>query len=346
MKRLKQEGQIEGFPHNDLREILVLKQLFHQNVVNLRYIWEGDYGQSTSTIKPSKNPRGDVHVVFDYLDHDFTGLMDTPGVEFTEDQVKNYVWQIFNGLAYCHAQGVLHRDIKGANLLVDNDGNLKIADFGLSRIVGERGRHYTNKVVTLWYRAPELLLGETLYGPSIDMWSVGCLLAEMLTRKPLFPGDGEVKQSHLIFNMLGIPSTEDEWPGFWELPGTETLKTDGKHGDLAKHLRKDGCSEGAINLIQHLLMLDPEKRITAEKAMDHQWFRDEPKMCRKNELPKFAESAHEWEAKQRRDENRKKRAAEEREEEEEARRSSKRQQQEDATPPPAGTTPMPGEHSS
>lgn len=303
LKRIRMDNEREGFPLTAVREITLLKSLRHENIVNLQEIvtGKGEAGKPSRSGHSAK-PRGSCYMVFEYMDHDLTGLLDTPDVKFTEAQIKNYTRQLLNGLAYCHERGVLHRDIKGSNLLIDNNGNLKIADFGLARHYGEAGRKYTNRVITLWYRPPELLLGANEYGPSVDMWSVGCLLAELLIRKPLFPGKDEVEQSHLIFNMTGVPS-KDEWPGFHSLPAAETVPPSYRPNTIAEHLRKAGCSPGAINLIKQLLRLDPDKRISAEDALNHPWFTDEPKPCKKDDLPKFEQSTHEFQAKRRRQAN-------------------------------------------
>lgn len=245
-------------------------------------------------------------MVFEYMDHDLTGLMDTPTVRFTEAQVKCYMAQLLNGLEYCHRHEVLHRDIKGSNLLIDNNGNLKIADFGLARSYGEAGRRYTNHVITLWYRPPELLLGANKYGPSVDMWSVGCLLAELLTRKPLFPGKAEAEQLDLIFQVMGSPN-EKVWPGWRDLPQSrnvsETMvypsKLERAFKKLAAH-SSTSVSPTVIDLLTNMLQLDPARRISATDALSHRWFQEEPYACRKDELPKHAQSTHEFQAKRRR----------------------------------------------
>jgi len=132
-------------------------------------------------------------MVFEYMDHDLTGLSDRPGMRFTIPQIKCYMKQLLLGLHYCHINQVLHRDIKGSNLLIDNHGILKLADFGLARSYSyDHTAHLTNRVITLWYRPPELLLGSTKYGPAVDMWSVGCIFAELLYGKPILPGKNEV----------------------------------------------------------------------------------------------------------------------------------------------------------
>ena len=245
-------------------------------------------------------------MVFEYMDHDLTGLMDTPSIRFTESQVKCYMVQLLNGLEYCHGEAVLHRDIKGSNLLIDNNGNLKIADFGLARTFGEPGRKYTNRVITLWYRPPELLLGSTLYGPSVDMWSVGCLLAELLTRKPLFPGKDEAEQLDLIFHVIGSPN-DRVWPNWRDLPQSDMVSdTRIFPAQLERHYRKLATYHSApysaaiADLLRKMLTLDPEKRITATEALAHRWFQEEPYACRKEDLPKHKESTHEFQAKRRR----------------------------------------------
>lgn len=245
-------------------------------------------------------------MVFEYMDHDLTGLMDTPTIRFTESHVKCYMIQLLKGLEYCHSHEVLHRDIKGSNLLIDNNGNLKIADFGLARSYGEQGRKYTNRVITLWYRPPELLLGANEYGPSVDMWSVGCLLAELLTRKPLFPGKDEAEQLDLIFQVMGTPS-EQTWPRWRSLPQARMVSDSRVYvPQLEKRFAKLAaqrgvpCTQPMIELLSQMLMLDPAKRISAADALAHKWFQEQPYACRKDELPTHKLSTHEFQAKRRR----------------------------------------------
>lgn len=246
-------------------------------------------------------------MVFEYMDHDLTGLMDTPSIQFSESQVKCFLLQILYGLEFCHRNEVLHRDIKGSNLLIDNYGNLKIADFGLARSFGEPGRKYTNRVITLWYRPPELLLGANEYGPSVDMWSMGCLLAELLTRKPLFPGKDEAEQLDLIFQVTGTP-TDETWPGWKDLPcsslvNDESIKYEpqlGNHFEKMAAFHDAPCSPAIIDLLSSMLKLDPRERCTAEQALADKWFYEEPYACRKEDLPKSVEPTHEFQAKRRR----------------------------------------------
>lgn len=143
------------------------------------------------------------YMVFPYLDHDLTGLLDAPDVSFTPAQIKCYARQLFEGLAFLHRCHVLHRDMKGANILISNKGLLKIADFGLARPLEERRDRYTGGVVTRWYRPPELLLGCLNYGPPVDLWGAGCILAEMYLRKPLLAGESDIQQLELIVKLCG-----------------------------------------------------------------------------------------------------------------------------------------------
>jgi cyclin-dependent kinase 12/13 len=211
--------------------------------------------------------------------------------------------QLLEGLAYCHAQKVLHRDIKGSNLLISHDGQLKLADFGLARAYDSEKQHeYTNRVITLWYRPPELLLGASMYGPAIDMWSAGCIFAELLLRKPILPGKNEFEQIDLIFKLLGTPD-EAEWPRckalkYYDLilsqvPRRYSNRFDEKFSTL---------DPTAKDLLRKLLTLDPEKRISADEALNHEYFWTDPMPALPAELPKYPPS-HEFTAKKRRQAN-------------------------------------------
>jgi cyclin-dependent kinase 12/13 len=293
LKKVRMESEREGFPLTAIREIKLLKTLHHDNIVALKEIVTGNNGSA---------PGSSIYLVFEYMDHDLTGLMDTPSIRFEEQHIKCYMLQLLRGLQYCHDRQVLHRDIKGSNLLIDNHGCLKIADLGLARSCGEDGRRYTNRVITLWYRPPELLLGANEYDMSVDMWSVGCLIAELLTRKPLFPGKDEAEQTSLIFQMVGTP-THSTWPNWRDLPQARIVPESPRYPPgLARHFMRSSknVNDSASDLIQKLLTLDPSKRLTATEALDHAWFRTEPVACAKGDLPKFAQSTHEFQAKRRR----------------------------------------------
>ncbi|KAL0326416.1 UNVERIFIED_CONTAM: putative serine/threonine-protein kinase [Sesamum radiatum] len=234
------------------REICILRRLDHPNVMKLDAI-------VTSRVS------GSLYLVFDYMEHDLAGLLASPRVKFTEPQIKCYMKQILSGLEHCHNRGVLHRDIKGSNLLVDNNGILKIGDFGLATTF-EPGQNQplTSRVVTLWYRAPELLLGATEYGPAIDLWSTGCILAELFAGKPIMPGRTEVEQMHKIFKLCGSPT--DEYWKKTKLPHASSFKSQRTYKRRVADTFKEFPSS-ALALVEVLLSIDPEERGTASSAL-------------------------------------------------------------------------------
>ncbi|OMO98919.1 hypothetical protein COLO4_13625 [Corchorus olitorius] len=275
------------------REILILRRLDHPNVVKLE-------GLVTSRMSCS------LYLVFPYMEHDLAGLAASPVVKFTEPQVKCYMHQLLSGLEHCHNRGVLHRDIKGSNLLIDDGGVLKIADFGLATFFDPNRKHpMTSRVVTLWYRAPELLLGATDYGVGVDLWSAGCILAELLAGKPIMPGRTEVEQLHKIYKLCGSPSDE-----YWKkskLPNATLFKPREPYKRCIKETFKD-FPPSSIPLIDTLLAIDPTERLTATAALRSEFFTTEPYACEPSSLPKYPPSK-EMDAKRRDDEARRLRAA-------------------------------------
>jgi serine/threonine protein kinase len=299
LKRLRMSNEREGFPLTACREIKVLRELRHENIVNLIEMVTSQQG----TAGAHTSRKGDIFMVFEYMDYDLTGLLDTQGIHFSEAQVKCYAQQLLRGLSYCHARNVMHRDIKGSNILISRDGKVKIADFGLARFLGESGRRYTNRVVTLWYRAPELLFGENRYSFAVDIWSVGCLVLEMLTGRPVFPGKDEVNQAHLIFSLLGTP-TEEEWPGYRSLPYANTIFSAipeaKKYPNVFRTVfGSKGLSPMALGFVEKLLTVCPDRRPSATDALQHPWFTSEPLPCRPEDLPRY-DSVHEFQARERR----------------------------------------------
>ncbi|KAJ3333339.1 serine/threonine protein kinase, CMGC, CDC2/CDK sub [Blyttiomyces sp. JEL0837] len=217
LKKVLMHNEKEGIPITALREIKILKSLNHPNIVSLSEmaVKKGD--------KKAKR-RGEINMVFPYMDHDLTGLLENPNVCFSPPQIKSYMKQLLEGTKYLHYNAILHRDMKTANILVDNRGNLRIADFGLARAYSKTDSNvnYTNCVVTRWYRPPELLLGATKYGPPIDMWGVGCVFGEILRRRPILMGGDDLDQLDKIFQLCGTP-TSATWPGMSALPGCRTI---------------------------------------------------------------------------------------------------------------------------
>ncbi|XP_062195630.1 probable serine/threonine-protein kinase At1g54610 [Phragmites australis] len=265
------------------REILILRRLDHPNVIKLE-------GLVTSRMSCS------LYLVFEYMEHDLAGLASFPGVKFTESQVKCYMQQLLRGLEHCHSRHILHRDIKGSNLLIDNRGILKIADFGLASFFDPEQRHpLTSRVVTLWYRPPELLLGATNYGVAVDLWSTGCILAELYAGKPIMPGRTEVEQLHKIFKLCGSPS-EDYWRKS-KLPHATIFKPQHPYARRVSETFKDFPTP-ALALVDVLLSVDPADRGTASSALQSEFFTTKPYACNSSSLPRYPPSK-EFDAKRR-----------------------------------------------
>ncbi|XP_047079540.1 probable serine/threonine-protein kinase At1g54610 [Lolium rigidum] len=257
------------------REIHILRRLDHPNVIRLE-------GIVTSRLSHS------LYLVFEYMEHDLAGLAATPGLRFTEPQVKCFMKQILDGLHHCHGRGVLHRDIKGSNLLIDDNGVLKLADFGLATFFDPaKARQLTSRVVTLWYRPPELLLGATEYGVAVDLWSTGCILAELLAGKPIMPGQTEIEQLHKIFKLCGSPS-EDYWAKA-KLPDVTLFKPQRPYRRRIAETFRD-FPPTALDLLDTLLAIEPSYRGTAASALDSEFFRTKPLACDPSSLPKYPPS--------------------------------------------------------
>ncbi|XP_039068968.1 cyclin-dependent kinase G-2-like isoform X2 [Hibiscus syriacus] len=207
LKKVKMEKEREGFPLTSLREINILLSSHHPSIVDVKEVVVGSSLDS-------------IFMVMEYMEHDLKALMETMKQPFSQSEVKCLMLQLLEGVKYLHDNWVLHRDLKTSNLLLNNQGDLKICDFGLARQYGSPLKPYTHLVVTLWYRAPELLLGARQYFTAIDMWSLGCIMAELLSKEPLFNGKTEFDQLYKIFRTLGTPN-ETIWPGFSKLPGVK-----------------------------------------------------------------------------------------------------------------------------
>lgn len=257
------------------REIQILRRLDHPNIIKLE-------GLVTSRMSCS------LYLVFEYMEHDLAGLASHPAVKFSESQVKCYLQQLLRGLDHCHTRGVLHRDIKGSNLLIDNSGVLKIADFGLASFFDpHQTQPLTSRVVTLWYRPPELLLGATRYGAAVDLWSTGCILAELYAGKPIMPGRTEVEQLHKIFKLCGSPS-EDYWVKS-RLPHATIFKPTQPYKRIVDETFKE-FPQPALALLETLLSVNPDDRGTADSALQSEFFSARPLPCDPSSLPKYPPS--------------------------------------------------------
>lgn len=233
------------------------------------------------------------------MEHDLKSILDSMPEPFLTSEVKRLLLQLTTGVSHLHTHHILHRDLKTSNLLLNNRGVLKIADFGMARWVGDpppAGSKLTQLVVTLWYRAPELLLGAADYGRAVDMWSVGCIFAEMITREPILQGKNEVDQVSQIFELCGIP-TEDSWPGFRKLPNARSLRlprpTSSSAPTTATLIRAKfpGLTKAGTGLLSDLLSLDPRGRPTAAEMLTHEYFRQDPKPKPESMFPTFPSKA-------------------------------------------------------
>jgi len=215
---------------------------------------------------------------------------------FLASEVKTLLLQLASGVAYLHDNWILHRDLKTSNLLLSNRGQLKIADFGMARYVGDPPPpKLTQLVVTLWYRAPELLLGAARYGQAIDMWSVGCIFGELLTREPLLQGKNEADELAQIFALCGFP-TDESWPSFRRLPNARLLRLPSKPataggGGSAIRTRFPLLTAAGVSLLNTLLALDPDRRPSAREMLSHEYFRQDPKPKQEAMFPTFPSKA-------------------------------------------------------
>lgn len=211
---------------------------------------------------------------------------------FLTSETKTILLQLTAGVDYLHSNWILHRDLKTSNLLLNNRGVLKIADFGMARYFGNPPPKMTQLVVTLWYRAPELLLGAEDYGTPVDMWSIGCIFGELLTREPLLQGKNEVDELSKIFELCGIP-TEESWPGFKRLPNGRSLrlpKNPMAHGSVIRAKFPFLTGAGSALLVS-LLELNSARRPSAKEMLDHAFFREDPKPKATEMFPTFPSKA-------------------------------------------------------
>lgn len=297
LKKVRLENEKEGFPITAVREIKILRQLNHKNIVNLREI----VTDKQDALDFHKD-KGSFYLVFEYMDHDLMGLLDSGMVDFNENHNASIMRQLLDGLNYCHKKNFLHRDIKCSNILMNNRGEVKLADFGLARLYNadDRQRPYTNRVITLWYRPPELLLGEERYGPAIDVWSCGCILGELFAKKPMFQANGEIAQLDSISRICGTP-TPAVWPSVIKLPLWNLLKSKKTYIRRLQEEYKMFMPSAALDLLDKMLRLDPEKRITAEEALKSAWLKNvNPEEMPTPELPIWQDCHELWSKKRRR----------------------------------------------
>merc|ERR1712107_757091 len=255
LKTIRLEAEDEGIPSTAIREISLLKELQHPNIVRLCEI-----------IHTERK----LTLVFEFLDQDLKKLLDTCDGGLDTATTKSFLYQLLRVTAHCHQHRVLHRDLKPQNLLINREGALKLADFGLARAFGIPVRSYTHEVVTLWYRAPDVLMGSRKYSTPVDIWSVGCIFAELVNGRPLFPGSTDSDQLHRIFKKLGTPSATT-WPRLNELPDWKPefhVFEPQPWQNIVPNLDNAG-----IDLLSRTLKCYPDSRIAGRAAMEHDFFK-------------------------------------------------------------------------
>ncbi|CAI5439324.1 unnamed protein product [Caenorhabditis angaria] len=256
LKMITMDRDEEGIPSTCLREISCLKDLRHDNVVKLYDI-----------IYTNQK----LYMVFEYIDQDLKFLLDRISPEpLPPNYVRSFMWQLLSALSYCHLRRIVHRDLKPQNILVSNNGVIKIADFGLARNFSFPSRKYTHEVVTLWYRPPEILLGSQRYSTSLDMWSIGCIFSECASGQPLFNGESEISQLFRIFETIGTP-TSQTWPGVEKLPHFKSAFPKWQYNSK-KLAETSNLSQAGFDILSEIVRYPPERRLTAKGALSHRYF--------------------------------------------------------------------------
>lgn len=269
LKKLRLQNEREGFPITSIREIKLLQTFDHPNVATIREIM----------VEQNRN----IYMIFEYADNDLGGLLLNKNITITDSQKKHIFKQILQGCEYLHNNSILHRDIKGSNILIDNNGVLRITDFGLARRVidsesSSLNNDYTNRVITLWYRPPELLLGTTNYNSEVDMWGCGCLLVELFISNALFQGTNELEQLISIFKIMGTPTIES-WPNLFNMPWffmMIPLISERYEETFDMKYQTMLPSYECFQLVKGLLRYDQNTRLSATEALQSAYFSENP----------------------------------------------------------------------
>lgn len=270
----------DGLDMSAIREVKYLQEMKHNNVIELVDVFLSN---------------NNLNLVLEFLPQDLEGLIKDANIVFKPADIKAWLLMTLRGVHHCHRNFILHRDLKPNNLLIAADGQLKLADFGLARSLGNANEEFTSNVVTRWYRAPELLFGARHYTPAIDMWSVGVIFAELMLRTPYLPGKDDIDQVDVTFRALGTP-TEQIWPNVSSLPNYTALKVYPRPSRQELRNRFSAATEKALDLLIGMTELDPSRRLDLTKALLHEYFVEMPRATRPENLPKLLENTGQDEA--------------------------------------------------
>lgn len=281
MKQVVLRNERDGFPVTAVREVRALRRLQHPNVVTLIDV-------CAAPPAPGSSAPGDAYLIFEYAPSDLTGLLEYRKRKLKPPEIKCLIRQLANALDFCHLRNIMHRDLKPSNVLITAKGDLKLCDFGLSRTFSGPG-NYSTRVITLWYRPPELLLGARYYDQRVDVWSAGCIFGELLAGHPLFPESSEGKVFQKICERCGAMSDE-AWPEElrqlpqWEKFGPRKQLEGERHTSdvFGELLAKHGAT--AVDLLRSTLHVDPNRRISAQDVLEHRFFAQEPLPCQPSEI--------------------------------------------------------------
>ncbi|KEH33917.1 putative protein-serine/threonine kinase CMGC-CDK-CDK7 family [Medicago truncatula] len=265
--RKRIDEPLDGVNFTALREIKLLKELKHPNIVDLIDVFQ--YKQN-------------LHLVFEFMETDLEAVIRDRNIFLSPADIKSYLLMILKGLAYCHKKWVLHRDVKPNNLLIGQNGQLKLADFGLSQIFGDPDHEFPDQAFARWYRAPELLFGAKKYGSGVDVWATACVFAELLLRRPFLEGSTDTHQARKIFTAFGTPSPS-QWPDMMYLKYYVQEKY-----IAAPPLRSlfPMASDDALDLLSKMFTYDPNARISVQKALEHRYFSSVPLPTDPEKLPR------------------------------------------------------------
>ncbi|XP_071130124.1 cyclin-dependent kinase-like 4 isoform X14 [Mytilus edulis] len=239
-----------------LREVRMLKQLRHDHLVNLIEVFR-------------RKKR--LYLVFEFVDHTVLDELEKCPNGLDENTVRRILWQVLKGVEFCHVHNIIHRDVKPENILVSKSGVVKLCDFGFARTLAQPGESYTDYVATRWYRAPELLVGDTKYGKAVDIWAIGCLLSEMLTGEPLFPGDSDIDQLYHIVKCFGNLTARHK-EVFLRNPLFVGMRIPEVKETVPLEKKFNRISSNSLDLMKQSLRLDPDDRPTCTQLLKHEFF--------------------------------------------------------------------------